>query len=120
MMGMEGRHNWRLTSVDSSILCLLILLVQSIPAQQEGFISIKCCGGKGQTDSSSITWISDDQWYPDETGCQSIARASPDNYTTGHDKVRYFYIGNAEKRCYSLPTTPDHDYLIRGTFPFSN
>ncbi|CAI0430874.1 unnamed protein product [Linum tenue] len=85
-----------------------------------GFISIKCCGGKGQTDSSSITWISDDQWYPDETGCQSIARASPDNYTTGHDKVRYFYIGNAEKRCYSLPTTPDHDYLIRGTFPFSN
>ncbi|CAI0405379.1 unnamed protein product [Linum tenue] len=120
MIGMGGRHNWRLTSVDSFILCLLILLVQSIPAHQEGFISIKCCGGEGQTDSSSITWISDDQWYPDETGCQNIARASSDNYTTGHDKVRYFYLGNSEKRCYSLPTTPDRDYLIRGTFPFSN
>lgn len=96
------------------ILCLLILFVPSAPAQQEGFISINCCGGQGQTDSSSITWISDEQWYPDKTGC--LIATAPENYT-GNDRVRYFYIDNSEKRCYSLPTTQDRDYLIRGTFP---
>ncbi|CAN1348825.1 Nodulation receptor kinase, partial [Linum perenne] len=79
-----------------------------------GFISINCCGGQGQTDSSSITWISDEQWYPDITGC--LIASAPENYT-GNDRVRYFYIDNSEKRCYSLPTTQDRDYLIRGTFP---
>ncbi|CAN1342803.1 Nodulation receptor kinase [Linum perenne] len=113
-MGMGGSHSWRLRSVDSLILCLLILFVPSAPAQQEGFISINCCGGQGQTDSSSITWISDEQWYPDKTGC--LIATAPENYT-GNDRVRYFYIDNSEKRCYSLPTTQDRDYLIRGTFP---
>ncbi|CAN1184393.1 Nodulation receptor kinase [Linum perenne] len=113
-MGMGGSHSWRLRSVDSLILCLLILFVPSAPAQQEGFISINCCGGQGQTDSSSIIWISDEQWYPDKTGC--LIATAPENYT-GNDRVRYFYIDNSEKRCYSLPTTQDRDYLIRGTFP---
>ncbi|CAN0865058.1 Nodulation receptor kinase [Linum grandiflorum] len=115
MMGIGGSHSWRLRSVDSLILCLLILFVPSAPAQQEGFISINCCGRQGRTDSSSVPWTSDEQWYPDETGCL-VASSASENYT-GNDRVRFFYIENSEKRCYSLTTTQDRDYLIRGTFP---
>ncbi|XP_021274644.1 nodulation receptor kinase-like [Herrania umbratica] len=86
------------------ILCFVILL-PSISAQ--GFLSIACCAESSFT-NNSIHWVPDDQWFRDRKSCSNLNK--------GNERARIFDIESG-KRCYSLATIKDQDYLIRGSFP---
>ncbi|XVF15329.1 hypothetical protein REPUB_Repub09cG0142500 [Reevesia pubescens] len=101
---MEGLFSWILRCLVFLILCFFLLL-QSTGAQ--GFLSIACCTKSSFTDKS-LFWIPDDQWFTDRKSCK--------NLNQGNERVRIFDIESG-KRCYSLPTIKDEDYLIRGSFP---
>ncbi|CAK9150616.1 unnamed protein product [Ilex paraguariensis] len=99
------------------ILCLL-LFIQSTCAQK-GFVSLQCCADSEVTDpNSNITWITDENWYPDKLNCQQIKRAAQND--TLYDKARFFPSQLGTKWCYNLTAEKDQDYLIRGTFLFGD
>lgn len=78
-----------------------------------GFISIQCCGDGNVTEpSTNISWISDENWYPERQGCQDIIDEPR--------KARFFSLDLGRKWCYTLPTWRDQDYLVRGTFISGN
>ncbi|KAB1998408.1 hypothetical protein ERO13_D12G080401v2 [Gossypium hirsutum] len=101
---MEGLVYWILTCFVFSIVCFFNI-VQSTNAQ--GFLSIACCVQSSFTDKN-LTWIPDDQWFTNRKGCK--------NLNQGNQSARIFEI-EWGKRCYSLPTVKDQDYLVRGSFP---
>ena len=70
-------------------------------------LSIACCAESSFTDKS-LLWIPDDQWFTDRKSCKNL---NQDN-----ERARIFDIESG-KRCYSLTTIKDQDYLIRGSFP---
>ncbi|XVF59146.1 hypothetical protein PTKIN_Ptkin07bG0252300 [Pterospermum kingtungense] len=72
-----------------------------------GFLSIACCAKSSFTDNS-LLWIPDDKWFTDTKSCK--------NLNQGNERARIFNIESG-KRCYSLRTVKDQDYLIRGSFP---
>ncbi|KAL5755226.1 hypothetical protein ACOSP7_023446 [Xanthoceras sorbifolium] len=113
---MEGLDNWMSRCFECSIICL-ILLIQSSSAQK-GFLSIACCADSEFTDiNTSISWLPDDKWFPDRTGCYNITRPVVNNKVYG--KVRDFENGSG-KRCYNLEIVKDQQYLIRGTFLYGD
>ncbi|GMI68735.1 Salt Induced Malectin-like domain-containing Protein1 [Hibiscus trionum] len=101
---MEGLVCGVLTSFMFLIFCFFNLL-QSTNAQ--GFLNIACCAESSFTDKN-LSWIPDDQWFTDRKGCRNLHQ--------GNERARVFEIKSG-KRCYSLRTVKDHDYLIRGSFP---
>ncbi|XVE86902.1 hypothetical protein DITRI_Ditri18aG0073000 [Diplodiscus trichospermus] len=103
-MMMEGLVNWVSRCLVFLILCFFILLPSS---SAQGFLSIACCAKSSFTDKS-LLWIPDDQWFTDRKGCK--------NLNQGNKRARIFDIESG-KRCYSLTTIQDQDYLIRGSFP---
>ncbi|KAK8673876.1 hypothetical protein V6N13_112185 [Hibiscus sabdariffa] len=103
-MMMEGLVCWVLTSFMFLIFCFFNLL-QSTNAQ--GFLNIACCAESSFTDKN-LSWIPDDQWFTDRKGCRNLHQ--------GSETTRVFEITSG-KRCYSLTTVKDQDYLIRGSFP---
>lgn len=70
-------------------------------------MSIACCAKSNFTDNN-LLWIPDDQWFTDRKGCN--------NLNQGKESARIFNIKSG-KRCYSLTTVKNQDYLIRGSFP---
>ncbi|KAL4375981.1 hypothetical protein GQ457_02G008750 [Hibiscus cannabinus] len=86
------------------IFCFFNLL-QSTNAQ--GFLNIACCAESSFTDKN-LSWIPDDQWFTDRKDCRNLHQ--------GSEITRVFEITSG-KRCYSLTTVNDQDYLIRGSFP---
>ncbi|KAK9038659.1 hypothetical protein V6N11_023515 [Hibiscus sabdariffa] len=72
-----------------------------------GFLNIACCAESSFTDKN-LSWIPDDQWFTDRKGCRNLHQ--------GSETTRVFEITSG-KRCYSLTTVKDQDYLIRGSFP---
>lgn len=84
-----------------------------------GFISIQCCGDGNITEpTTNISWISDENWYPEREGCQDIKASL--HHDTKPRKTRFFSLDPGHKWCYSLPTRRDQDYLVRGTFISGN
>ncbi|XVF17412.1 hypothetical protein REPUB_Repub10bG0120100 [Reevesia pubescens] len=104
MMMMEGLVYWILRCLVFFILCLFVLLPST---SSQDFLSIACCAESSFT-YKSLTWIPDDQWFTDRKSCK--------NLNQGNVRVRIFDIKSG-KRCYSLTTIKDQDYLIRGSFP---
>ncbi|KAF5738052.1 hypothetical protein HS088_TW13G00946 [Tripterygium wilfordii] len=90
---------------------LLLVFIRSV-CTQEGFVSIACCANQNFTEpNTTIAWVSDDGWFHERTNCSNISRPREN----GYDRARIFDIESG-RRCYSLKTTKDRDYLIRGTF----
>lgn len=80
-----------------------------------GFRSIQCCADTNFTElTTNISWVTDDNWYPDTLNCQGITQQIKN--TTFYAKNRVFNSSFAKKWCYNLTTRKDQDYLIRGTF----
>ncbi|XWS45056.1 hypothetical protein CRYUN_Cryun15aG0103900 [Craigia yunnanensis] len=71
------------------------------------FLSIACCAKSNFTDKG-LLWIPDYQWFTDRKSCK--------NLNQGNERARIFEIESG-KRCYSLTTVKNQDYLIRGSFP---
>ncbi|KAE8676586.1 Nodulation receptor kinase [Hibiscus syriacus] len=103
-MMMEGLICWVLTSFMFLIFCFFNLF-QSTNAQE--FLNIACCAESSFTDKS-LSWIPDDQWFTDRKSCRNLHQ--------GNERARAFEIESG-KRCYSLTTVKDQDYLVRGSFP---
>ncbi|PSS30632.1 Nodulation receptor kinase [Actinidia chinensis var. chinensis] len=113
---MEGSEIWNLVLVNCFILCLFISF-QSACAQ--GFVSIGCCADSNFTDpSTKISWITDNDWYPDRLTCRDIVKPVQNNSSYG--KARFFSSRLGNKWCYKLTTVKNQDYLIRGTFLFGD
>ncbi|KAK1351646.1 Symbiosis receptor-like kinase [Heracleum sosnowskyi] len=111
MMG--SSDYWTRRVLTSSTLCILIVLQTTYA--QEGFRSIQCCADTNFTESTTnISWVTDDNWYPDKLTCQGTAQQIKN--TTFYAKTRVFNSRFAKKWCYDLTTRKDQDYLIRGTF----
>ncbi|CDP02685.1 unnamed protein product [Coffea canephora] len=110
---MEGLDNWNTRSwVNCCIVCLF-LCIQSVVAQP-GFVSIHCCSDKDFVEpNTSINWIPDDYWYPDNRSCQDTTPVQDD---TGYNRARVFDSGLGHKWCYNLTTERDQAYSVRGTF----
>ncbi|XP_047965266.1 nodulation receptor kinase-like isoform X2 [Salvia hispanica] len=106
------------TRLITCCIFLIFLLVNSSYAQ-EGSLSIQCCADTAFTDpNTTISYISDETWYPDNKSCQNTVWTGDVNQET--NEARYFESGYNSKWCYSLPTRNGSSYLIRGTFPLSN
>ncbi|XP_057784317.1 nodulation receptor kinase-like isoform X2 [Salvia miltiorrhiza] len=105
-------------NVNTCCIILIFLLVNSSYAQ-EGLVSIQCCADTTFTDpNTSISYISDESWYPDKKSCQNTVWTGDVNQET--NEARYFESRYNSKWCYNLPTRSESFYLIRGTFPLSN
>ncbi|KAL8044714.1 hypothetical protein ABFX02_08G063500 [Erythranthe guttata] len=105
------------------ITCCIIFIcfyIQSNFAQQAGFISIQCCADATSTDTNTtITYVSDETWYPDKRTCQDTIWTGSKNQET--NEARFFNSQyDKSKWCYDLPTNSGGVYLIRGIFPLSN
>ncbi|XP_012855668.1 PREDICTED: nodulation receptor kinase-like [Erythranthe guttata] len=85
-----------------------------------GFISIQCCADATSTDTNTtITYVSDETWYPDKRTCQDTIWTGSKNQET--NEARFFNSQyDKSKWCYDLPTNSGGVYLIRGIFPLSN
>ncbi|XP_027076638.1 nodulation receptor kinase [Coffea arabica] len=111
MMG--GLDNWNTRSLVNCCIVCLFLCIQSVVAQP-GFVSIHCCSDKDFVEpNTSINWIPDDYWYPDNRSCQDTTPVQDD---TGYNRARVFDSGLGHKWCYNLTTERDQDYSVRGTF----
>ncbi|KAJ8769391.1 hypothetical protein K2173_002595 [Erythroxylum novogranatense] len=111
---MEGMNTRILRTGFDVILCLFILV--QLTCAQPGFVSIASCAESSFKDNNGIKYTSDNGIFQTDSTkwqCHDAFRAALNDTTYG--KVRVFYI-HSEKICYKLPTTPDSDYLIRGTF----
>ncbi|XP_059639649.1 nodulation receptor kinase-like [Cornus florida] len=80
----------------------------------QGFVSVRCCADSTFTDQNGISWVTDENWFPDNSSCKDITR--PVQNDTRYNKARVFSNLLGKKWCYNLKTTKDQDYLIRGTF----
>ncbi|CAK7339751.1 unnamed protein product [Dovyalis caffra] len=112
-------HDWMLTtSVASFIVCLFLVI--HLTYAETGFVSIACCAESSTfTDNGSISWKSDEGWFPREnTVCKNISRQAEDD--ANYDKLRIFYIQPGKRICYNFSTTESQDYLIRTTFLFDD
>ncbi|XP_031281611.1 nodulation receptor kinase-like [Pistacia vera] len=113
-MMMEGLKNRISRLAECFIICLIILIRSTFA--QTGFVSIACCADSSFSDGN-ISWVPDDNWFPDKTSCRSITRPVV-NYKA-YGKVRDFNIDSG-KRCYNFTTNKDQEYLIRGTFLYGD
>ncbi|KAJ0041498.1 hypothetical protein Pint_27768 [Pistacia integerrima] len=113
-MMMEGLENRISRLAECFIICLIILIRSTFA--QTGFVSIACCADSSFSDGN-ISWVPDDNWFPDKTSCRSINRPVV-NYKA-YGKVRDFDIDSG-KRCYNFTTNKDQEYLIRGTFLYGD
>ncbi|KAL8117881.1 hypothetical protein AgCh_015679 [Apium graveolens] len=110
---MGSSDYWTREVLTCSTLCILILLQTTYA--QEDFRSIQCCADTNFTESTTnLSWITDDNWYPDKRTCQGITQQIKNS--TVHAKTRIFNSSFAKKWCYNLTTRKDQDYLLRGTF----
>ncbi|XP_061949250.1 nodulation receptor kinase-like isoform X1 [Populus nigra] len=117
---MMGRmHVWMLTASVGSFIVSLIHVIH-LTCAEEGFVSIACCAESSTfTDNTSISWISDEGWFPIEnTGCENITRQAEND--ANYDRVRIFYIEPGRRICYNFSTTKNQNYLIRATFLFDD
>lgn len=81
-------------------------------------MSLACCSDSYFTDpNTTISWIPDDSWFPNRTGCRNEVIEALRTYDYG--QARIFNI-NSGKRCYNLKTIKEQDYLVRGTFLFGD
>lgn len=77
-------------------------------------MSIQCCSGKNFVEPvTTISWITDESWYPDNQNCEDTRPVQGD---TGYNKARVFNSDFGNKWCYNLTTKGGQDYLVRGTF----
>ncbi|KAK6151069.1 hypothetical protein DH2020_016001 [Rehmannia glutinosa] len=114
---MEGLDNVNRRLITCCII-FIFLLIQSNFAQ-EGFTSIQSCADTNFTEpNTTISYISDESWYPDKRSCQEPVWIGHDNQNT--NKARIFNSKYDSKWCYDLPTRSGVVYLIRGIFPLSN
>ncbi|KAK6125380.1 hypothetical protein DH2020_040876 [Rehmannia glutinosa] len=114
---MEGLDNVNRRLITCCII-FIFLFIQSNFAQ-EGFISIQSCADTNFTEpNTTISYISDESWYPDKRSCQEPVWIGHDNQNT--NKARIFNSKYDSKWCYDLPTRSGVVYLIRGIFPLSN
>ncbi|KAF9678137.1 hypothetical protein SADUNF_Sadunf07G0003700 [Salix dunnii] len=101
---MARMHGWILTTSVGSFIVSLILVIQSTCAEK---------------DNSTISWISDEGWFPHEnTGCENITRQAENDAI--YDRVRIFYIESGRRICYNFSTTQNQIYLLRATFLFDD
>ncbi|XP_051140304.1 nodulation receptor kinase-like [Andrographis paniculata] len=117
---MEQRRRQQQQQLHNAITTLIIIIINFIifaqsQQPQQGFVSIQCCAEANFTEQiTNITYIPDDNWYPDKTSCRD----------TKHGAQRKSRIFSSEynncKWCYTLPTRINGVYLIRATFPLKN
>ncbi|KAK6151081.1 hypothetical protein DH2020_016013 [Rehmannia glutinosa] len=100
---MEGLDNVNRRLITCCII-FIFLFIQSKFAQEEP--------------NTTISYISDESWYPDKRSCQEPVWIGHDNQNT--NKARIFNSKYESKWCYDLPTRSGVVYLIRGIFPLSN
>lgn len=98
-------------------LCLLfiLLLMEAIPAQMPGFVSVDCGGKESYTDEIGLEWTPDTQMVSGETANISVTNETRKQYQT----LRYF-PADSRKYCYTLNVTKRTRYLIRATFLYGN
>lgn len=98
-------------------LCLLyiLLLLEAIPAQMPGFVSVDCGGKESYTDEIGLEWTPDTQMVSGETANISVTNETRKQYQT----LRYF-PADSRKYCYTLNVTKRTRYLIRATFLYGN
>ncbi|KAG8373803.1 hypothetical protein BUALT_Bualt11G0063100 [Buddleja alternifolia] len=114
---MEELDNVNTRLITFCIICVFLSIKSTFA--QEGFISIQCCSNANFTDpNTTITYTSDENWYPDKRSCQNTIWTGHDN--SDSNQGRFFTSKYYSKWCYNLPTTIGVVYLIRGTFPLSN
>lgn len=116
---MGRMHVWMLTASVGSFIVSLIHVIH-LTCAEKGFVSIACCAESSTfTDNTTISWISDEGWFPIEnTGCENITRQAEND--ANYDRVRIFYIEPGRRICYNFSTTKNQNYLIRATFLFDD
>ncbi|XP_044463492.1 nodulation receptor kinase-like [Mangifera indica] len=113
-MMMEGLESRFSRLVECFTICLIILIGST--CAQKGILSIACCADSSSS-NRNISWVPDDNWFPDHTSCRRIT--TPVVHYATYDKVRAFNISTG-KRCYNFTTNKDQVYLIRGTFLYGD
>ncbi|XP_019191300.1 PREDICTED: probable LRR receptor-like serine/threonine-protein kinase At1g67720 [Ipomoea nil] len=98
-----------------SLGLLLLMLMDGIPAQRPGFVSLDCGGNDNFRDELGLEWTPDYQMVNGELANISVANETRLQYQT----LRYFPADN-RKYCYSLNVTVRTRYLVRATFLYGN
>ncbi|KAL3525533.1 hypothetical protein ACH5RR_013905 [Cinchona calisaya] len=112
-MIMGGLENWNARSLVNCCIFSLLLCIHCTVAQQ-GFLSIQCCSDENFIDPiTTISWITDENWYRDNRNCEDIRPGQED---TSYNRSRVFKSDVGNKWCYNLTTKRNQDYLVRGTF----
>ncbi|XP_031112727.1 probable LRR receptor-like serine/threonine-protein kinase At1g67720 [Ipomoea triloba] len=98
-----------------SLGLLLLMLMDGIPAQRPGFVSLDCGGNDNFRDELGLEWTPDSQMVNGELANISVANETRLQYQT----LRYFPADD-RKYCYSLNVTVRTRYLVRATFLYGN